>query len=120
MNEGPQSEKGNYWLVLCAPIGNELLGPFTEEALVDRLRDLNGNRVQAFPYQGQPLNISTGPLRYLLTSDGREIPLFADGGPLEVDPGGFLYDPSQAKGSEDSELEDPEDPFNLPINGTIS
>lgn len=90
-------DRFDHWVIIFSQVnGPELLGPYSEEQLVTRLKELYGQLVQVFPFQGTPLQISTGPFRFLLLSDGRTIPLFNLPEPKDVDPYGHLYDPESA------------------------
>jgi hypothetical protein len=107
MSRGAQDDY-DYWVVVISyAAGPELLGPFTKEQLVTRLRDLYGTPVQVFPFRGINLSISSGPFRFLLTPEGETFPLFDTPEPKDVDPYGHLYDP--AGDPSDVEDDDPND-----------
>jgi hypothetical protein len=80
-------------------------GTFTAETFDDanslaaRLKDLVNRDVSVACYQGQRLNVSKPPMRYLMTPDGN-IPLFDTDPVIEPDETGYL-------GIDPTHLEDP-------------
>jgi hypothetical protein len=60
-------------------------------ALATALKELRGQSVQVFPYEGASWAISTGPTqRYLLSPDGNRYPLFDSEDHFAVDPSGSM------------------------------